>query len=149
MTDADLLPRDVRTERGSWKRELDKTVDIRARVELHELTLRPAVVPAFSACASSASGANWLVVGDAAAALDPLSGQGITNALRSAWPAAHAIQRYLFGDRSALSDYTRSVKGVFTEYLRARVRYYASERRWRHSAFWIRRGAAANAAIDS
>ena len=45
------------------------------------------VVAAQSACLQEAAGADWLAVGDAAAALDPLSGQGIcTGHSARPWP---------------------------------------------------------------
>jgi flavin-dependent dehydrogenase len=141
MTDADLLPEGIRTEHSGWQGELDQTIDIRARVESHVLTARPIVVPAFSSCASPSSGAGWLAVGDAAAALDPLSGQGLSHALASAQLAANAVRRHLSGEGNALRDYARSSEGAYAQYLRARARHYASERRWQGSVFWARRGA--------
>ena len=139
MTDADLLPEGIHTKPNHWRAGLDQTTDIRARVESHVLTARPIVVPAFSSCASPASGAAWLAVGDAAAALDPLSGQGVSHALGSAQLAANAIQRHLAGEGDALRDYARSSEGAYAQYLGARARHYASERRWQGSVFWARR----------
>jgi flavin-dependent dehydrogenase len=53
------------------------------------------------------SGADWLLVGDAAGFLDPFTGEGLHRALRSAELAVEAVDRSLRGDRNALAAYDR------------------------------------------
>jgi flavin-dependent dehydrogenase len=48
-----------------------------------------------SSRAQAIAGKNWLAVGDAAFAFDPLSSHGITNAIYAAQKAATAIEAYL------------------------------------------------------
>jgi flavin-dependent dehydrogenase len=84
-------------------------------------------------------GTNWLLAGDAAAAWDPLSGQGICKALESGMQAARAIDRALGGDRGMLEDYAQWTQAQFGEYLRSRSKYYRAEQRWPHAPFWRRR----------
>lgn len=56
-----------------------------------------------------AAGEGWLAVGDAAAAFDPISSQGLTNSLSSAWFATHALRDHLQGDTRALDTYAAAV----------------------------------------
>lgn len=60
-----------------------------------------------------ASGAGFLLVGDAAGFLDPLSGEGIHRALVSAELAADAIARRRRGDCSALARYHDRMRARF------------------------------------
>ena len=142
MTDADLGARDVHRDPRRWSRDLAETTDVRRRVHAHRLISVPVAVPAFSCCRSSVAGSHWLAVGDAAASFDPLSGQGVSHALKSAQRAARAIEKSLAGDLDALSDYERTSMREFDSYLRLRRWYYEQERRWPDQHFWRRRHAA-------
>jgi flavin-dependent dehydrogenase len=52
-----------------------------------------------------------LLVGDAAGLVDPLSGEGIHTAIRSAQLAAEALRRYLVGEETTLASYQSAVDG--------------------------------------
>ena len=62
---------------------------------------------------SRTAGPGYLLVGDAAGFLDPLSGEGLHRALVSAELAAQAVAKWSSGDRSALSDYDRRLRARF------------------------------------
>ena len=62
---------------------------------------------------SCASGPGFMLVGDAAGFIDPLSGEGLHRALLSASLAAAAIGAWSRGDRSALSDYDHHLRARF------------------------------------
>jgi flavin-dependent dehydrogenase len=81
----------------------------------------------------------WIATGDAALACDPLSAQGLLNALYFGLSAAEAADRWLDGDTAALDDYARDVAAVRTRYLSAETAWYALEQRWPDAAFWKRR----------
>jgi len=51
-----------------------------------------------------------ILLGDAAALADPLTGEGLHNAILSAQLAAPPIQKFLNGDEQALEEYSRSVE---------------------------------------
>ena len=55
------------------------------------------------------SGSGWLLVGDAAGFLDPLTGEGLHRALVSAALAAAAVDAHLDGRPGALADYERAM----------------------------------------
>lgn len=81
-------------------------------------------------------GEEWIAAGDAAAAFDPLSSQGVYAALYGGLQAAGTIEAALHGDAAAAERYRSAVGGVFDAYLENRRRYYAMEQRWRESCFW-------------
>lgn len=82
---------------------------------------------------------NWLAVGDAALAFDPLSSKGIANALYTGLRAAHAVIAQKNGGADALSryaDHLLEIHRVYREQLHA---FHAMETRWQASTFWARR----------
>jgi flavin-dependent dehydrogenase len=81
-------------------------------------------------------GERWLAVGDAAAAFDPLTSQGLPQALASGLAAAHAVRRALAGDHSAAALYHSALVRTWLRSLRGSEAVYASEGRWPHTPFW-------------
>jgi len=140
MTDADLLG-GGRTLRQSFTRALEKTQHVQrlfrdVSSELH-------VFDARSALSLEPVGDGYVMVGDAAASVDPLSSQGIETALAGGLRAADAIVSAFRGDTQPLAQYARSVHRDFEGYLALRQGYYLLERRFADSAFWRRRHRAA------
>ena len=60
-----------------------------------------------------AAGEGFVLVGDAAGFVDPLSGEGLHRALVSAELAADAIDGHLAGDHLALQEYDRRLRSRF------------------------------------
>ena len=79
------------------------------------------MVTACSSRAAIVAGDDWIAVGDAAAAFDPLSSQGVAWALESGLMAAQAIDGHLRGQRQAFGRYARKVAAEFTGYLAMRA----------------------------
>jgi 2-polyprenyl-6-methoxyphenol hydroxylase-like FAD-dependent oxidoreductase len=84
-------------------------------------------------------GPNWLAVGDAASAYDPIASQGIHKALLDGLQAADAIADDLAGVGAALDEYQASVFARFNDYLETRDYFYDLESRWPSSPFWRNR----------
>ncbi|MCO6060306.1 tryptophan 7-halogenase [Pseudomonas sp. MOB-449] len=113
---------------------------------VHELfgpqALKPASLHARSSTAilfHDASGPNWLRVGDAAMAVDPLSGNGIFQSLSSALQAPAVINTMLQRpERTALARrfHQRRVEHLFLRFARTGRDFYALEQRWPDEAFW-------------
>jgi flavin-dependent dehydrogenase len=103
---------------------------------------------AHSSWTGPAAGPGWLAVGDAALSCDPLSSQGLFNALYSAVLAAGAVDRALAGHPAALVPYENSIARVVTAYRSHLAGWYAMESRWPDEPFWARRRAASPAAAD-
>jgi flavin-dependent dehydrogenase len=142
MTDPDVAALGAGRRRGLglrdvWLQELGAAPHTRAR--LPPATVEdPHVVTARSCCRRAADG-HWLAAGDAAAAYDPLSGQGLTRALQSGRDAAAAIIAAQNGDSRATDAYAAQIDDDFARYLRLRAAYYEREDRWPGAPFWKRR----------
>jgi tryptophan halogenase len=83
-------------------------------------------------------GDRWVAVGDAALAFDPLSSQGILNALATGIAGAGAVAARLGGDADDES-YERALERIWTAYEINRAGAYAAEDRWTQEPFWARR----------
>lgn len=138
LSDADQdAARQAATAEG-WLALLNQTVHLQRRIERHnyQIELAPRIVSANSSRLDVVTGDSWLAVGDAAAAFDPLSSQGIVTALELGMLAAETI---LAGEPEALKQYAERLEQLFAAYLANRNFYYAQERRWPASTFWRRR----------
>lgn len=90
------------------------------------------------------AGERWLRVGDAAMAVDPLSGNGIFQALSSALQAPAVIATLLERPADAAlarSFHHRRVESLFQRFARIGRDFHALETRWPERVFWqTRRG---------
>ena len=145
MTDADLVPTGPAACAAFWQDQLQQSTYTRARIGRSALLASLRVVAACSSRSPIVTADGWVTVGDAAAAFDPLSSQGVTCALESGLMAAEAVDDRLRGHHEALALYARQVEHGFNRYLEMRADYYGRERRWPNSAFWRRRHAQAQA----
>ena len=135
MTDADFLPPGPAARAAFWRDELQRSRHIKPRVGRDATSSCPRVVSACSSRSLIVAGDNWITVGDAAAAFDPLSSQGVAWALASGLAAAETIDGELRGRRHALHDYARQVEAEFSIYLEAPDHY--GRERWPDSPFWL------------
>jgi flavin-dependent dehydrogenase len=151
-TDADLLG--LRGHARGWQ---DLIATARASPELSTLLSAcgfasdgsGAVVAANSATLCPCAGDGWLACGDAALACDPISSQGLLNALFTGLAAADATERTLRGIRAARDEYVEQLHAVRACYLTRLREIYFAEQRWPTSPFWSRRHARGFAAICS
>ena len=90
----------------------------------------------------------WLAVGDAALSFDPISSQGLLNAMFTGLAAAEAADRNLRGDRLSLSEYAKVIRGIRDSYLQHLALCYSAEMRWPDAQFWRRRHALTQDAIQ-
>jgi flavin-dependent dehydrogenase len=84
-------------------------------------------------------GDNWIRVGDAAMAVDPLSGNGIFQSLSSALQAPVVINTLLRKpERAALAQrfQRQRVEQLFLRFARIGRDFYADEQRWLDQPFW-------------
>ncbi|HSV66863.1 MAG TPA: hypothetical protein VLJ59_13255 [Mycobacteriales bacterium] len=91
-----------------------------------------------------------VAAGDAALAVDPVSGSGVPRALRTAEAAARLAEDLLDrpGDvATLLAEYEAARDEECTAYLTERAAYYAAERRYR-TPFWARRASAAKPPVN-
>ncbi|WP_051796952.1 NAD(P)/FAD-dependent oxidoreductase [Catenuloplanes japonicus] len=89
--------------------------------------------------ARSGAGAGWVAAGDSAISLDPLSSQGMFNALVTGVDAGRTAGAVLAGEDDAVAGYGERLGRIWQAYLRHHGMYYGMERRWAAAPFWSRR----------
>jgi flavin-dependent dehydrogenase len=138
MTDADCIRREGLKRTEKWLAALHKTAHQRQRIESLGGTLQCElrILSADSSFLDRIVGESWIATGDAAAAFDPLSSQGIFSALTSGLDAARTAAAWLCGDVQAPIDYARETRRTYARYLAHRSLYYGLEQRWPESSFW-------------
>jgi flavin-dependent dehydrogenase len=142
MTDSDLCGRDGLGSPLVWRSRLEAAAATHARSGSGRLSWGPRVVSAVSQRLRRRHSRPWLAVGDAALAVDPISGSGVVRALRSAHAAAETVLGILEGREEMIEPYERERDAECTAYLHERAMYYGFEQRWPASPFWQRRKAA-------
>jgi len=85
-----------------------------------------ACADASSALLSRAAGEGWIAIGDAAASFDPITSQGLANALSTALVAAGAILSPASLDENARRIYSDAVAATFQHSEAGRARVYAA-----------------------
>jgi flavin-dependent dehydrogenase len=138
LTDADLIPRGNRN--SWWQSQFAATSLMRQRIREPHVPRAVFTACAYTARSTSVEGETWILAGDAALSMDPLSSSGIAFALDSGLRAAAAI------GSDAGADYSSWVEGVEQSYFRGREYYYNLETKWSESKFWQRRCVAHRAA---
>ncbi|WP_299685740.1 FAD-dependent monooxygenase [uncultured Dokdonia sp.] len=78
------------------------------------------------------AGENWIAIGDAAIAFDPLSSHGITNAIYTAHRACEAFTSPSY----SLQEYHQDMQAILTTYLDTKNTLYLREQRWPENEFW-------------
>lgn len=140
LTDADIAAGLGLSDREKWLELFSKTEQIKQSVGNGMIENESITRPANSVCASKVCDSDWLAVGDAASAFDPLSSQGILKALRSAVFASYAIADLLIkNDLTAVSRYRKFIETEFAAYRKLYKKHYSNEQRWRENIFWQRR----------
>ena len=138
MTDPDLYKRERCNAEKIFNQSLCEATLTKERCSgLFQRITR--VFAANSYIMTKTHGTNWVAIGDAAMAFDPLSSQGIYKAVKSGISAAKAIDEQFTGNRSALKIYSDNLNATFKKYMHLRQLYYLKEKRWPESLFWKRR----------
>ncbi|MER7986885.1 FAD-dependent monooxygenase [Streptomyces noursei] len=140
FTDPDLPLAAVRGAQGFHDRLLaTRHVSRRARPHGPATLRSPRRAPAHTAHLDRVHGDGWTAAGDAAAAFDPLSSQGIVTALYTGLSAGEAVDAHLRGDHRALPGYAEQVATARAAYQEGHRALHAQEARWADHPFWARR----------
>lgn len=141
LTDADLADRATLLSPEGFVSWLEGTQHLRTVLAAHGYTLqeRPRGADAGSARLERFVGDGWLAAGDAALSFDPLSSQGILNALYTGMRAGRALAAHLSGEERALEGYVALLERIHQTYQRNRTSFYGDEQRWVDRPFWARR----------
>jgi flavin-dependent dehydrogenase len=135
MTDSDLWLETAR----KWDELLRLAPLTFERAGCRQIPPPSQIVSAASVVRRPVTGPDWMAIGDAALAYDPLSGQGVFKSIETGTRCASAIARYFDGELNALSAYETWADETYRSYLSLRAQYYSSVVRWNGSRFWKRR----------
>lgn len=138
MTDADLYKKEDYNAQNFYKKLLQTTNFTKKRYA-GSLLENIKIYAANSYIMTKTHGTNWMAIGDAAMAFDPLSSQGIYKAIKSGINAAAIIHEQFTYNINALENYSNSLHATFEKYMHLRKLYYLQEKRWSQSLFWKRR----------
>ena len=148
FTDADLAVARTVVTAGGFVRGLGATRH--ARLTVGEVSVgqidRVRRFPAGSVSRRRFGGDDWLAVGDATLAFDPVSSQGMFHALYTGLRGAQTVLACAGGDRTAMTAWDGRLLDIHTTYRRHLGQCYGTERRWAHAPFWRRRHDAARLA---
>jgi flavin-dependent dehydrogenase len=138
MTDSDIYKAKRHQSIGFWDGELRQARHI---LEMFPETLQSypqRILSASTILRMPCSGVNWLKLGEAAVSFDPISGQGVYQALAGAVRAGSVVEHY-FRTGKTVRSYDAWVQRSFKRYQSVWSGYYSQERRWERSGFWRRR----------
>jgi len=141
MSDGDLVRTSRLADASAWENALERTSAISKRLKHRGRAAcwRTGMIPAISQrLRRSPTSSRWLAVGDAALAVDPVSGSGVFRALQMADQAAATILAGFPSNDGPLKEYESTLDADCTDYLVERAHYYNLEQRWQ-SPFWQRR----------
>lgn len=146
LTDSDFVPASRPQRLRRWLTILNSTVATRERVGAFEVT-EPhlSVAPAGTQFLAVRSSENWLAIGDASQARDPLSGAGLSAALADAERCPAVVASALTEHRSleTTMEISERRRASLRRHLSELNNYYRSEHRWPEAEFWRRRTTAA------
>lgn len=147
FSDPDLLPRGLRLNLDAWtsliagSRHVSRWLDDAG----FDVVEPPRIVAAGTrwleraAVAIGETAAPWAAVGDAAAAMDPLSSHGLTTSLWSGARVGVAAAALLNGDHAPLDRYSQAVAAGVRRFSVEQIRVYGQEQRYSSRPFWRRR----------
>ena len=123
----------------AWQDKLAETQHLRELVGGAEVLDGPRATEACGAHLERFGGRGWLAVGDAALSFDPLSSQGMLNALYTGFRGGEAVLAALDGRPGAVQGYADRLTEIRRAYRDHHHVYYRQEGRWPEQSFWARR----------
>lgn len=135
-----------------YRAELAKTRHLKQLVEKAVIEVPPFGCDASLYCASRYAGPGFLLVGDAASFIDPLSSYGVKKALASAWMAAVVSNTCLSDpamEGAALELYVAREQEVWERYRRQSAEFFEAAAADHDHPFWTGRAHPADPDPDS
>lgn len=121
---------------GGWYTALESAAHVHAYVGSPQRPQALTLTAVTLHCLDVPAGRDWMALGDAAAALDPLSSAGLILALRDGLQAAEAVSQRTCGDETALATLGSAIRRRHARYLAQRAAVYGAVRRWPDARFW-------------
>lgn len=138
-TDADLVDKNKLKNTASFLELAKENPVILSLLNEHENAIAfKGTVAANSTKLEKVAGQQWVALGDAALSFDPLSSQGMYNAMASAMQLQALLAMYGFTE-TLQKKHTEQTELIWHHYLKHKSIFYQAETRWKKSAFWERR----------
>ena len=128
--------RPLMKDKRAWKAALRRTQHIGPRFTKAHFLSELRCTQAGGAHLDRSIGPGWLATGDAALSFDPLSSQGIFNAIYTGMKAAQAIDATMSGEGRAMEAYQARLDAIGDAYRANRRHVYSTETRFREAPFW-------------
>ena len=143
MADRDLLPGNLHSCAGRvYSEALARTRYSRGLLEGAAWDGKVRMFAAGPTLVERVAGSSWLLVGDAASTVDPISSQGIQKAMSSALAAGVVVQTILTRPDQAgmaIEFYQDREETTYRLHVDSLARLYSREGRWNDQPFWKRR----------
>lgn len=141
FTDADILSELELSKPSSWNKMLQETKFIKERITgFNPNGITTWTRSAHTHISDLSTSSNFLAIGDAMAAFDPISSMGIGFAISSGCNAASvAMLELTEPSRDRIAVYQSDVSRIFDSYSKMQKSVYSQEKRWPFSKFWSRR----------
>ncbi|MCG7502118.1 tryptophan 7-halogenase [Tenacibaculum sp. Mcav3-52] len=148
QTDPDLVDRNTFKHVNTFLSFAKEHKLIQPLIEGNETTVNfHGTVSANSTRLEQVTGKQWGALGDAAMSFDPLSSQGMFNAMANAMQLQKLLIKYDFiKDLDSTKEgkfnilYENQLQQVWNHYLKHKNFFYSTETRWKEAPFWKRRG---------
>ncbi|WP_417800735.1 NAD(P)/FAD-dependent oxidoreductase [Tenacibaculum sp.] len=147
QTDADLVDRNTFKHVNTFLSFAKQHKLIQPLIDGNETTVNfHGTVSANSTRLEQVAGKQWIALGDAAMSFDPLSSQGMFNAMANAMQLQKLLINYDFiKDLNSTKEehfnrlYKNQLQQVWNHYLKHKNFFYSTETRWKEATFWKRR----------
>ncbi|WP_167455918.1 NAD(P)/FAD-dependent oxidoreductase [Tenacibaculum singaporense] len=147
QTDADLVDRNTFKHVNTFLSFAKEHKLIQPLIDRNETFINfHGTVSANSTRLEQVTGKQWVPLGDAAMSFDPLSSQGMFNAMANAMQLQKLLINYDFiKDLDSTKEqqfnrlYENQLQQVWNHYLKHKNFFYSTETRWKEATFWKRR----------
>jgi len=138
-TDADLVAKNELKTTASFLELAKQNPVMLSLLNGHENAIAfKGSVAANSTKLEQVAGQQWVALGDAALSFDPLSSQGMYNAMAGAMQLQNLLLQYGFTE-TLQNMHTAQTEHIWHSYLNHKMFFYQAETRWKTAAFWARR----------
>lgn len=147
QTDSDIFDKGIFKNFTSFSKLLNNNKTMNKLVEhnIDEIDFH-GVVSANSTKLNTVIGQQWLALGDAALSFDPLSSQGMFNAMATAMQVSDLLKKVNISSNLneektdyLSNNYTSQIDSIWNHYLKHKDLFYSAETRWKDAVFWKRR----------
>lgn len=147
QTDADLIDKAILKNSTSFLTLIKQHKIMQSLLAKNEKEITfHGTVSANSTRLEQPAGKQWIALGDAAISFDPLSSQGMFNAMANAMQFKELITNFNFIKDFSVTKmedfnilYSNQIKQVWNHYLKHKNLFYSAEKRWKDAPFWKRR----------